>query len=54
MLQSSLQILHLALLDNGMLGAGDSKSDSVFIEGFYHIKATACVWMYTCYILYVH
>ena len=21
-----------------------------FIQGFYHIKTTACVWMYTCYI----
>ena len=21
----------------------------VYIKGFYHIKATACVWMYTCY-----
>ena len=30
-----------------MMGrAGDFKSSIVFIKGFYHIKATAYVWMY--------
>ena len=50
MLQSSLQILHLPLLDDRTLRAGDLKSGSVIIEGFYHIKATACVLMYTCHV----
>ena len=34
----------LALLDEGTSRAGDLKS------GSYYIKATACVWMYTCYV----
>ena len=44
-LQSSLQILRSALLDDGTLRVDNLKSGSVFIEGFYHIKASACVWM---------
>ena len=43
-LQSNLQIQPSALmLDDGTSCAGDFKSCSVFIEGFYQIKATACV-----------
>ena len=48
MLQSSLQILYSALLDDGMSRAGDLKS-YVIIQGFYHIKVTACVGMNTLY-----
>ena len=44
-LQPNLQIQYSALLDDGTLCACDFKSGSVFIEEFYHIKATTCVCM---------
>ena len=35
------------LLDDGMSPASDFKSGSAFIQGFFHIRATAYVWMCT-------
>ena len=42
-LQSNLHIQCSALLNDGMSYAGDFKSGSIFIKGFYHIKGTTCM-----------
>ena len=45
------QILRSAVLDDGDVACRWFEIWQRFIEGFYHIKTTACVWMYmyTCY-----
>ena len=42
-----MQIQRSAFLDDGMLHAGDFKSGTVLIEGFFHIKAMAYFCMCT-------
>ena len=51
-LQYSMQIQSSALLDNGTLPAGDFKSGSVFIKGFYHIRVDPM--HLNVYMLYEH
>ena len=53
-LRSSLQIPRSAAFNDGTSRAGDFEIWQRFIEGFYNIKTTACVWIYTCYTCIKH